>query len=293
MEQCLKSAFGPLLPYIGSVQSDEWYVNFERPMSYTQYLKLLSRPLSFGKTYIITLRERANTIQNFQWTDSRTRPESGLVRPGEIFVFEKKRNYEVIDVLDLNIPTDRISEIGVFVGDNCIGSAIVDSFPLQILIYPEGFEGRQLTFKALYERGRVTDLDSTLDVFEDSSGRFIETILIAGETRHAITRMTYGRGGENQDESEDIIDHGAYPNPFNPETIIRFTLPEAVHINVEIFNIRGQRVSSLINDVLSEGHHSIIWNGTDESNRSVSSGIYFYRISTSNNQATGRIVLMK
>ncbi|MBI5472878.1 MAG: carboxypeptidase regulatory-like domain-containing protein [Ignavibacteriae bacterium] len=69
-----------------------------------------------------------------------------------------------------------------------------------------------------------------------------------------------------------------YPNPFNPNTTIRFDIPFASKINVKIFNVLGQEVAQLVNDVVAAGQHQVVWNGTDGSGRSVASGIYFYRL---------------
>ena len=86
---------------------------------------------------------------------------------------------------------------------------------------------------------------------------------------------------------------GNYPNPFNPETKINFDLKDNSNVSIEIFNIRGQKVKTLINEQLNKGQHSVIWNGKDADNRSVASGIYFYRMSSENYSATGKMLLMK
>ncbi|MDP8202622.1 MAG: T9SS type A sorting domain-containing protein [Candidatus Tenebribacter burtonii] len=70
-----------------------------------------------------------------------------------------------------------------------------------------------------------------------------------------------------------------YPNPFNPFTLIQFTLPDDVENPVvEIFNIKGQKIKTLANNELTKGKHSTIWNGDDEFGKPVSSGVYFYKL---------------
>jgi len=73
--------------------------------------------------------------------------------------------------------------------------------------------------------------------------------------------------------------YGNYPNPFNPETTIRFTAEDAENAEIIIYNIKGQKIKTF-HVILSgvEGQSSIIWDGTDENNKPVSSGIYFYRL---------------
>ncbi len=82
------------------------------------------------------------------------------------------------------------------------------------------------------------------------------------------------------DDPLPIIDYQLtnYPNPFNPETTIVFNLPEEGEVKLDIYNIKGQKVKSLVNDQYLKGNHSIIWDGTDTTNKSVSSGIYMYQL---------------
>ncbi|MBD3217581.1 MAG: T9SS type A sorting domain-containing protein [candidate division Zixibacteria bacterium] len=80
------------------------------------------------------------------------------------------------------------------------------------------------------------------------------------------------------------------PNPFNPITVINFDLPEACQVRLEVFNLLGQRVESLVDDYLDAGNHSITWD-TRQSN--VSSGIYFYRIEAGKNIESKKMLLLK
>jgi len=84
-----------------------------------------------------------------------------------------------------------------------------------------------------------------------------------------------------------------YPNPFNPTTTIAFSMVEAGDVSIEIFNIRGQKVKTLINEYLEFGDHSLIWEGSNDDNQKVSSGIYFYKMKSANYSATKKMILMK
>jgi hypothetical protein len=84
-----------------------------------------------------------------------------------------------------------------------------------------------------------------------------------------------------------------FPNPFNPVTNIRFDMAEAGHVVIEVYNIRGQRVKSLVNDEMAAGRHSVEWNGTDDHGRIVGSGVYFYTMRAGEYSSTRRMVLMK
>jgi hypothetical protein len=84
-----------------------------------------------------------------------------------------------------------------------------------------------------------------------------------------------------------------YPNPFNATTSIRFSLPNTDDVSLTIFDIGGRSIKTLFNGTLASGTHQIIWDGTDQSGESVSSGIYFYTMKTSNDSFNNRMVLLK
>jgi hypothetical protein len=86
---------------------------------------------------------------------------------------------------------------------------------------------------------------------------------------------------------------GNYPNPFNPQTTIRFSLASEAPVMIEVFNIRGQKVTTLVNESRPAGEHSVVWQGTDDNGRSVSSGLYFYRMTSNDYSSIRRMVLMK
>ena len=69
-----------------------------------------------------------------------------------------------------------------------------------------------------------------------------------------------------------------YPNPFNPITTISFSIPKKSEVNLNIYNVKGQKVKTLLTDNVEEGDYTVIWNGDDESGKIVSSGIYFYNL---------------
>lgn len=84
-----------------------------------------------------------------------------------------------------------------------------------------------------------------------------------------------------------------YPNPFNPDTNIGFALKEASHIRLEIYNLRGHKVKTLISGWISPGEHSYAWDGTDSENRAVSSGVYFYQLETPRGSERKKCILLK
>ncbi len=105
-------------------------------------------------------------------------------------------------------------------------------------------------------------------------------------------------GGSVGNEQPEVIPAatelcGNYPNPFNPTTTIKFNINEGKKVSVNIYNIRGQKVKSLTNDYYNAGTHTLVWNGTDNNNKNVSSGIYFFKMKAGSYTRTKKMILMK
>ena len=98
---------------------------------------------------------------------------------------------------------------------------------------------------------------------------------------------------ENTVESNTFITHlrNAYPNPFNPTTNISFSVKNNEEGNFSIFNIKGQKVKDLGN--FTSGNHQVVWNGKDETGIDVSSGVYYYKLSTPSLISIKKLLLMK
>ena len=84
-----------------------------------------------------------------------------------------------------------------------------------------------------------------------------------------------------------------HPNPFNPTTTIRFTLPERSQVQLAVFDLRGRRVATLLDREMPAGPSSIEWDGRDRRGSQVSSGVYFYRIVAGRYTETRKMVMLK
>ena len=85
----------------------------------------------------------------------------------------------------------------------------------------------------------------------------------------------------------------AFPNPFSTGTTIRYSLPEATHIVVDVVSVAGRRVVTLIDEHVSAGHHAHVWRGRDAQNRPLPSGLYFIRLSTNGSRLLRPAVLIR
>jgi len=84
-----------------------------------------------------------------------------------------------------------------------------------------------------------------------------------------------------------------YPNPFNPTTKIEFSLPEPQHVTIDIFNMMGQRIRTLLDASVQEGYHTIIWNGTNDDAEHMPSGTYIVRVQTEKHAGFQKMMLIK
>ncbi len=107
------------------------------------------------------------------------------------------------------------------------------------------------------------------------------------------THYTFPEGNQDQSDLLTTILHRAYPNPFNPVTTIPYSIKRASEIQIEIYNIKGQRVKTLVKGFYKEGNYSVNWNGRDQNNKQVSSGVYFYRMVSKGYEKTCKLLYLK
>ncbi len=141
----------------------------------------------------------------------------------------------------------------------------------------------------------------TIDAAVDPAGGPVQLGLLDGVTGFAPVfvagTITFGNPTSVEDMAEAIPTAFAlkqnYPNPFNPLTLIEFALPKGQTVTLEIYNILGQRVRALITGFREAGTHTVAWNGADDRNANVPSGIYFYRLSAGTFSQTSKMALIR
>jgi len=84
-----------------------------------------------------------------------------------------------------------------------------------------------------------------------------------------------------------------FPNPFNPSTTIQYGLKEASSVRINVYNSRGQLIRTLIDESKAAGTYRVVWDGKDSNNRSVSSGIYYFRMEAQDYVKTNKGILIK
>ena len=120
-------------------------------------------------------------------------------------------------------------------------------------------------------------------------------IIIEGETTDVGEIVMIPEVGTDNDMIPIITELSSnYPNPFNPETTISFSIAQtSPFVNLEIINVKGQKVKQLVNEQLPAGKHIAVWNGKDDNDKQVASGIYFYKLKADNFEQTKKMILLK
>ncbi len=141
-------------------------------------------------------------------------------------------------------------------------------------------------------------LQLSVSFIPTGSGTFEKTLTLNTDaTTPTITINLSGIGEvvSNDDNALQTITalKGNFPNPFNPTTEIAYSLKETGKVKIEIYNLKGQLVKTLVNDTMPQGEHRITWNGKDQRGNGVASGIYMYRMETPSYTKTKKMMLMK
>ena len=121
------------------------------------------------------------------------------------------------------------------------------------------------------------DLGRSLAATTDESGYFALPVASLRQAAPLPARLQLGQN---------------YPNPFNPSTIIPYQLPAPTRVRLEVFNILGQRVATLVDGERPAGFHTATWNATDAAGRGVASGVYLYRMLGGGERLTRSMVLL-
>ncbi|MBN1326806.1 MAG: T9SS type A sorting domain-containing protein [Candidatus Cloacimonetes bacterium] len=289
--QNIEDAFGDFFGDINRVWAEDWYYDAHKIQRGGDPTQLPSsstkgKTLEYGKMYIVQMYYN---IEDFSWNSSSSTEEPTKLTTPQNFTFQEKADYEAIDVVD--IPSDVI-EIGVFEGEECVGAVVVEDCSAQILAYPvdTGRDNVPFTFRTVTGRGITTRIRNYL-VLNRITGEFESAAIIPGQQDYAAVSLE-GQQDEENNHLKPLL-HINYPNPFNPETSISFTLPQADNIQLCIYNIKGQKVKTLYSGFAGKGKHVLIWDGKNNDDRTVSSGIYFYRLKTDTGDLTHKMLLMK
>ena len=246
--------------------------------------------VDYGKSYVVGCSDDCSFTWGFGLQkDPYTKSET------IVFFYQEQADYMPIFV-DSTEAVVGIDEIGVFLGDECIGASVVEGFPVFIPAYSEDEDSigtkdyGELTFQvATYSKNEKRIIPAF--VYHNLIDAFVKEPIILDNKSYAIVRLGTGAGIEFPKE---FTLYQNYPNPIISSTTISFIpSPEAENSEIKIYNIKGQLVKKLEIQNTKGKINRIEWSGKDNNGRKVGNGIYFYKVISGKKSAIKKMVLLR
>jgi len=241
--------------------------------------------INYGDMVVVKVSQNCS----FVWNNTQPVDPKNIKTP-QSFTFTEKLDYVPLYIeFEADNAGELPTEIGLYVNGVCKGATVVEGPDAQICVYLDANE--QIT-------PETSELVFWYDSKEAVQNRISCKITSNGlEQNQDFGNLFYSFVVNSKTDLDQIVPVTAlsqnYPNPFNPSTTIAYELSAAGQVCLEIYNVKGQKVSTLVNGNMVSGPHRVIWNGTDKYGRAVSSGIYHYRLTTKDKSITKKMLLLK
>ena len=290
MTQSYQFALGDQLDHVTLICAEDWFV-YKINGQWYGMSTATSEPGTFkyGKGYAIVVDEQFELHWiSFGISEPYEKEET------EFFTYEDKPNYEMIEIEYIE-NGENILEVGIYQGDVCVGASKVEGYPVHLMAYTDAINrSGNLSFELVSGGRNIRKIDIVWK-YNFETEQYESTTLHPFESQFSLIKL--GKDGDNSPQEPLHINLSNYPNPFNPTTTISFELntENTENIEIAIYNLKGQKVKQLVSGIrqLPEGKHSVIWDGRDENNNPVSSGIYLYRLETADKVISKKMILMK
>jgi len=240
-----------------------------------------------GKGYNIFYKSDKNYNVNYKKTvDDSMNTMFKYVETGEPHLFLIRDHNHILKSGD---------ELAIYGNETCVGAVKIKEKEIQLLNAWRVIPYSDLPGLKNDDRIRIKYYNSQQDK--------IEELLFSGDTLFkssqpfselTITRIFGDTGITSCIEppvTYELLQN--YPNPFNNSTAIRFKIPQKGQVKLIIYNIKGQKVYSLLDKQLEQGHYQVNWNGIDQKGMPLASGIYLYRISSGDFKAIKKLTFIK
>ena len=190
-------------------------------------------------------------------------------------------------------------EIGVFDGEYCVGAAVYTE-GTELISVVASMNDYEYNDKDTSRNGYLSGNDFAVRIW--SAYTEIEKNDFSIEILNGENKFMPGESSLVKLKNKELYDiclpfmteiTSVYPNPFNPFTNIQYSISKADFVKIAVFNIKGQKIRELFAGHQEQGHYSVAWEGLDQNNNAVSSGIYFTRLETSEKSIVRKIVLIK
>ncbi|MCF7792912.1 MAG: right-handed parallel beta-helix repeat-containing protein [Candidatus Cloacimonetes bacterium] len=273
---------------IYQIQHQNWTATYLEDDWYIQLFEGEKPAISYGEMVIVKCYD---AIINFSWDNSTPPEPKTTYLETQYYTFEEEPAYTPIYV-EL-IPDDLPQEIGAFVNGQCIGASVVQDEFTQINAYTTSAPAGNIELE-LYYGSRSAIQSKHIRSYNCANFNNPHHVMQQLNTSEQTDAWFISlRENGSIVNAPDKVSLTNYPNPFNPITTIAYGLPYADKVTINIFNIKGQLVKQLVSGNQSEGYYEAVWNGKDDAGKHVSSGIYYYRISTCGKTINKKMLLLK
>jgi hypothetical protein len=264
-------------------------------------------PFNFGEA--VSLKYVGDIPRTFNWRSNPIQEQSQPLYqqqhyeyiPASYFTFVEESDYIPIFIdLDDEMVSDGGGEIGLFIDDVCYGSEVVTGDRIQLNAYIIDLEITDESVIEFRYHEYIAGVKSgykkmgMYQILEQETMMFSATRLDlnSGDFFYHIS-FRDNDGIETPPAIYTTYLENNYPNPFNPSTTISYSIAISGDVKLSVYNIRGQLIRTLVNESLDAGIHSVVWDGDNNLGRSVGSGIYLYKLETSDSRIVKKMLLMK
>jgi hypothetical protein len=291
----------------GVVFENYFYIIGGRP-NYLLPIDSLGMPYIFG----YQIDNTVDSYENYDFLGNTIESDipyhqSAILFNNDIYIFGGVYNVIIIEVYRFNHGEKSWLSIYPALYEERAGADVVQATPEMIMIiggYNESEEAMSST-EYYNPAENISDYGPELNFArkELMAVKFGDNIYVFGgrdKNGRTVSQVeflnpneTTGIGSKEIMNVDTFEIHRNFPNPFNPSTNIPLTINKAENIQLEILDINGKRIQSVFNGFLPKGTYQFTWDGRNSLGKSVSSGIYFYRVKTSRSSKSNRMILMR
>ncbi|MDD3174771.1 MAG: T9SS type A sorting domain-containing protein, partial [Herbinix sp.] len=214
--------------------------------------------------------------------------------------FNSDQNYQELKSFYLNSElfnqNEDLAKIADFLSNKC--SILLENFQEAVNWYEASIENATTVQDSILSLIDLGYLYTTIDDACRISSRYPELQRFSREEyreyrQDMLSSLMNSENHGNNINPVQTIEASNYPNPFNPSTNIDFGLPTDGRVNISVYNLKGQKVITLLDEFRNSGRHSVTWNGTDEFSKRVASGVYMYKIQADEGRTIKKMLLLK
>jgi hypothetical protein len=208
-------------------------------------------------------------------------------------LYQSSMNVVGVICLDEGESVSETLQIGAFCGDECRGaanSAYVPEFERSFVfltIYGDLDENSEITFRYYdSENGQTIEIDEPITfTVNEIAGNILDPYI--------FNIMAVTGDNDNEITATETKLQSLYPNPFNPQLHLSYSLKQDSPVVITIYNVKGQLVNTLVDEMLPQGYHDLVWDADDHKGNQVASGVYFLKMQAHDYQEMRKVLLMK